>query len=76
MFGWFNIAVGIIGGIIRIVLGFNGGNCESPYGDCVTDGIYAGIGFAVTFACVIQGSFFLMIGAFIASRTASRSTNV
>lgn len=76
MFGWFNIVVGIIGGIILIVLGFNGGNCESSYGDCATDGTYVGIGFAVMFACVIQGSFFVMIGAFIASRTASRSTNM
>jgi hypothetical protein len=76
LFGWFNVVVGVIGGIILIVLGFNGGNCESSYGDCPTDGTYVGIGFAVMFACVIQGSFFVMIGAFIASRTAPRSTSM
>jgi hypothetical protein len=76
MFGWLNVIVGVIGGIILIVLGFKGGNCESSYGDCATDGTYVGLGFGVMFACVIQGSFFVMIGAFIASRTAPRSTSV
>lgn len=73
VFGWFNIVVGVIAGIILIVLGFKGGSCTSSYDECATDGTYVGIGFGVMFACVIQGSFFVMIGAFIASRTATRS---
>jgi hypothetical protein len=76
MFGWFNIVIGIIAGVILIVLGFRGGSCDNSYGECAVDGNYVGIGFGVVFACVIQGSFFVMIGAFIASRTSSRSTTV
>jgi hypothetical protein len=74
-FGWLNIVVGVIAGIILIVLGFKGMNCDSYYDECTTGGIYVGYGFGVIFACLIQGSFFVMIGAFISSRTAVNSTN-
>ena len=74
-FGWINIVVGFIAGIILIVLGLKGMNCDSYYDECTTDGTYVGYGFGVIFACLIQGSFFVMIGAFISSRTAVSSTN-
>jgi hypothetical protein len=74
-FGWINIVVGFIAGIILIILGFKGMNCDSYYDECTTDGTYVGYGFGVIFACLIQGSFFVMIGAFISSRTAVSSTS-
>jgi uncharacterized membrane protein len=74
-FGWINIVVGVIAGIILIVLGFKGMSCDSYYDECNTDGTYVGYGFGVIFACLIQGSFFVMIGAFISSRTAVSSND-
>ena len=75
-FGWLNIVVGVIGGIVLIVIGFKGGlGCDDYYDECSTNGAFVGGGFGVMYAFIVLGSIFVMIAAFISSRTAVTSND-
>lgn len=70
IFGGITVVLGLVAGVILVVAGFATESCDVFGEDCGTNFYSIILGVGVALASLVQGAFFIMIGAYVASRSA------